>query len=443
MGRILSIISAPALVLAALMLSATDAEAIPAFARKYKLGCNTCHTLYPQLNRFGRDFRDNGFRTPDEIQDLLRAKPKTAVPPAASSKGGPALAVSHGSTADAQDQSAGSEDFWSFIPDEIPFSIQAKLHYLIVPEGDVKSDFQLEELQLQTGGTFTPRVSYYLHHHLAEEGEPGDLYAGWVRFNNLFRSNWLNVIVGQTELPLSFSPEIERLSSFEYLVFDRELGANPFNLNRPQLGIQVFGQSERGTKFWAGVANGFGLAVNEETETFDNNSFKDLYARVGQELGEHFLGGYVYYGRARGSTESLGRFSDNFMRVGGDAFINVNKLIVYGTALYARDDNPLGLGEARTFYGGFIEGDVYLSDRAVVLLRFDGVHQELPAHFEEEEETSEEEEEGEEPLFRVNTLAFTPGLQYLLRPNVKLGFEYQIRQARSEDRAIAQLHVSF
>lgn len=423
-----------ALIVVATILTTSDAGAIPAFARKYKLGCNTCHTFYPQLNRFGRDFRDNGFRMPDEIEQLRRGKRKA--PPAANGAG-VALVASHTS---ADEQEAAAEDFWSFIPEEIPFSIQAKLHYLIDPKGDVKSDFQLEELQLQSGGTLTARVSYYLHHHLAEEGEPGKLYAGWVRFNNLLGSNWLNVAVGQTELPLSFSPEIERLSSFEYLAFDRELGANTFNLNRPQLGIQVFGQSENGMKVWAGVANGFGLAVNEATETFDNNSFKDVYARVGQELGEHLVGGYVYYGRARAGTQEADRFSDNFVRVGGDAFVNLPRLIVYGTALYARDSNLIGTGERRTFFGGFVQGDIYLTDRAVVLLRFDGVRQKLPAIFEGEEA---EEGEEEEPLFRVNTLAFTPGLQFLVRPNVKLGFEYQVRQARREDRAIAQLHLSF
>ena len=74
----------------------------------------------------------------------------------------------------------------------------------------------------------TPRISYYLHHHLAEEGQPGDLYTGWVRFNNLGGSSW-NVSVGQFELPLSFSPEIERLSAFDYLVFGQQLGINAFD----------------------------------------------------------------------------------------------------------------------------------------------------------------------------------------------------------------------
>ena len=399
------------------VLTPINAEAIPAFARKHKLACNDCHTVFPQLNRFGRDFRDNGFRTSDEVEEFLRPKPARPVA-----------------------STPAEEDFWSFIPEQIPFSIQAKVHNVINPKGDVKSDFQLDELQLQSGGTLTPRVSYYLHHHLAEEGEPGKLYTGWVRFNNLWKSNWLNITVGQTELPLSFSPEIERLSAFEYLAFDRELGANPFNLNRPQLGVQVFGQSANGTKLWAGVTNGFGLAVNEATETFDNNTFKDVYARVGQELGESLVGGFVYYGRARGGTRATEGFSDNFVRVGGDALVNLSKLIVYGTALYARDSNPIGTGERATFYGGFVQGDVYLTDRAVVLLRFDGVRQKLAAVFEQREGEATEEEE---PLFRENTLAFTPGVQFLIRPNLKLGFEYQVRQERREDRAIAQLHVSF
>jgi hypothetical protein len=401
------------LIPAMLVLVATDAYAIPAFARKYKIPCNTCHTIFPQLTRFGRDFRDNGFRTPDEVQSLL---------------------TSHASPPGTPRPADAAADFWSFVPEQIPFSVQAKFHDVINPKGDVTNDFQLEELQLQSGGTFTPRISYYLHHHLVEGGNPGTLYAGWVRFNNLGGTDWFNVTVGQFELPLSFSPEIERLSSFEYLAYDRQLGANPFNLNTPQLGVQVFGQSERGTKVWAGVVNGTGLAVNDATGTVDSNSFKDVYARVGQEIGEHLFGGFVYYGRTAVTPATGDQFSDHFLRAGGDALVNLKKALVYGMAMYARDDNPLGTGERRTFVGGFAELDVFVNDRTVVLARFDDVHQKLPATF-EGADTSEP--------FRVNTVAFTPGLQFLALPNVKLGFEYQIRQDRKDDRGLAQLHLSF
>lgn len=432
MFKVWSFVLTAALGVAAVLVSVEPAEAIPAFARKYKLACNTCHTMYPQLNRFGRDFRDNGFRMPDEIEELLKRRK------------GPAPTTPTPSQAPAESGQAEDGDFWSFIPDQIPFSIQGKIHGVLDPKGDVKTDVQFDELQLQAGGTMTPRVSYYLHHHLAEEGEPGTLYAGWFRFNNLAGSPW-NVTVGQFELPLSFSPEIERLTSFGYLVYERQLGLNAFDLNTPQLGVQVFGQTERGTKLWAGVVNGSGLAVDEATETFDNNSFKDVYARVGQELGEHFVGGFAYYGRARATNATAGTFSDGFLRVGGDAFLNLQKVIVFGSGLYGRDDNALGTGESRSFGGGFVEGQLFLNDRTILTARVDAVHQRLPAVFESDggDEGEEDTAEEDELPFRVNTVAFTPGIQWLVLPNLKLGFEYQVRQARREDRGLAQLHFSF
>jgi hypothetical protein len=407
----------------AMLLVATKAEAIPAFARKYQLQCNHCHTIYPQLNRAGRDFRDNGFRMPDEVKTLLK-------------KTSPAPVPSH------PPAESPEENFWAFVPEQIPLSIQGKLHDVINPKGDIKTDFQLEELQLQAGGTFTPRVSYYLHHHLVEDGSPGTLYVAWLRFNDLFGSDWLNVTVGQTELPLSFSPEIERLSSFGYLAFDRQLGANPYNLSTPQLGAQLFGQSERGTKIWAGVVNGSGLAMNDATQAFDSNNFKDVYVRVAQEYGEHVVGGFAYYGQASSPADSGQGFDDRFLRVGGDAFLNFDKVIVSGTVLYARDDNPLGTGEQRMFYGGFAQGELFFNDRTVLTGRIDVVHQTLPTVFDQAAAAT-----GgmsiDTSAFRVNTVAVTPGVQFLVRPNVKIGFEYQVRQTREEDRAIAQLHFSF
>lgn len=130
--------------------------------------------------------------------------------------------------------------------------------------------------------------------------------------------------------------------------------------------------------------------------------------------------------------QDVAAFDDRFVRAGGDAFVNLRKVIVYGTALWARDDNSLGTGESRTFYGGFAQGDVYLNDRTIAMVRVDAVHQQLPAVFAAAE--------SESPLFRVNTIAVTPGVQFLALPNVKLVFEYQVRQ---EDRALAQLHLSF
>src|SRR5690606_15708554 len=50
-------------VLALLLLGffVSTAEAIPAFARKYRVTCSVCHTTAPALNAFGEQFAGNGF----------------------------------------------------------------------------------------------------------------------------------------------------------------------------------------------------------------------------------------------------------------------------------------------------------------------------------------------------------------------------------------------
>lgn len=39
-----------------------NAEAMPAFARKTNMACSTCHTAWPSLNAFGRQYKEHGYR---------------------------------------------------------------------------------------------------------------------------------------------------------------------------------------------------------------------------------------------------------------------------------------------------------------------------------------------------------------------------------------------
>jgi len=41
-----------------------DASALPAFARKYEMSCNVCHTRQPRLNAYGQRFMENGYQLP-------------------------------------------------------------------------------------------------------------------------------------------------------------------------------------------------------------------------------------------------------------------------------------------------------------------------------------------------------------------------------------------
>jgi len=50
--------------IAAIFADIDDAYAVPAFARKYDMTCNACHTRQPRLNTFGQRFAENGYQLP-------------------------------------------------------------------------------------------------------------------------------------------------------------------------------------------------------------------------------------------------------------------------------------------------------------------------------------------------------------------------------------------
>jgi len=50
----------------AVVLLTQPAQAIPAFAKKHSLNCTDCHTAFPKLNAYGRDYKARGYRLEEE-----------------------------------------------------------------------------------------------------------------------------------------------------------------------------------------------------------------------------------------------------------------------------------------------------------------------------------------------------------------------------------------
>jgi len=53
-----------------LLIAGMPARAVPSFARQLGVGCTTCHTAFPQLNEFGRQFKLNGYTMSSEQTHL-------------------------------------------------------------------------------------------------------------------------------------------------------------------------------------------------------------------------------------------------------------------------------------------------------------------------------------------------------------------------------------
>ena len=47
---------------ALVLLSGRDGNAMPGFARKYKMSCQVCHAPVPRLKPYGAEFAGNGFK---------------------------------------------------------------------------------------------------------------------------------------------------------------------------------------------------------------------------------------------------------------------------------------------------------------------------------------------------------------------------------------------
>src|SRR5215467_2060875 len=61
--------------LAVVLALSSTSHSIPAFARMYGTSCNTCHIYFPQLNDFGKAFKDAGFKFPKGDEQMLKIPP--------------------------------------------------------------------------------------------------------------------------------------------------------------------------------------------------------------------------------------------------------------------------------------------------------------------------------------------------------------------------------
>ncbi|MCB1007939.1 MAG: hypothetical protein KDB94_03495, partial [Acidobacteria bacterium] len=165
-----SVTSSLALValVAGLGLAADPASAIPAFARKYRVSCTTCHDPFPRLKPFGEEFAANGFRMPDPSQEPPRETYDTGDPLLHLVRSVP-LAVRMEGFVAAQENATADADF------ETPWIFK-----------------------LLSGGPIAPKISYYFY-FIIEEGNVEGLEDAYLHFSKLFGSG-VDLLFGQFQV---------------------------------------------------------------------------------------------------------------------------------------------------------------------------------------------------------------------------------------------------
>lgn len=359
-----------------------SAHATPVFARQYKLPCAMCHVYFPKLNDFGKAFKENNFRIPGQEAEAPIA-----------------------------------------FRDNVPISFQGKLTLTYDPVNADNTKMQFDELQLHAAGLLSSKTAFYVHHHLTEDGMPGNLYEGWVR--HPIGSGHSYVKSGQYELPLAFSPEIFLLTHAGYLVYDTPVGMDDFGLGAPLVGAQIEGVLGSRAGYAVTVGNPVAMETEVEESALISHRFGDAFGRIYHSVGKSTLGAFLYVGRSViTDTISSTTFRDHFNRVGFDANAAVGPFSIYGLWLEGTHSDPTGTGEKGKLRGGFVGVDYLINPQTLGIVRYDRAKSSITG--------------GD----IVSRQSWTLSLQRRVTEDIRVMAEYQFRQGE-DDLAVISTHFSF
>ncbi len=295
-----------------------EASAIPAFARKYRFSCSTCHVAVPKLKDYGEEFAANGFMLPKD-QEPTRAYVRT-----------------------------GDDEL--LLQRQLPIAIRFDIWAQLADRETAKSDFQFPYgIKLLSGGPISRHVSYYFYFYIDERGEVSGIEDAYVHFNNIGGSRF-DIIAGQFQVsdPL-FKREL-RLTLEDYMMYKTGSRWGSANLTYDR-GVMASYGFDFGLDIFAEVINGNGIG-EAQNRLFDNDNYKNVAFRASQSLGALRLGGFVYRGK-QAIQEGIARIS----MIGPDFTLSLPKLEVNGQYLYRKDEADLTNSTVgkNIMKGGFVE----------------------------------------------------------------------------------------
>jgi hypothetical protein len=160
--------------LAILLVDCRQANALPAFARKYGMPCSSCHEAWPKLSPFGQQFKDNGYQMGNDRDAPIFQNPA----------------------------------YWP-----VTFRITPMWHRESTDKAQVDGSngpsgneaqitthgFDWSGLDFHTAGTLAHNISFYV---LPSSDNTGAFHfeSVWGRLDNLAGSPWLNIKLGKFEL---------------------------------------------------------------------------------------------------------------------------------------------------------------------------------------------------------------------------------------------------
>ncbi len=293
-------------VMTAALLIPDDAGAIPAFARKYRMSCTTCHAPVPRLKEYGEQFAGNAFR-------LENKEPKRFYP--------------------------DTGDELLMLQRELPIAVRFDAYFLYDYHKDSNmTDFQTPfGVKLMSGGNISKNIGYYFYFYMSEKGEIAGIEDAYVHFNNLFGVDF-DLMVGQFQVsdPL-FKREL-RLTYADYLIYKVRVGDTSTNLTYDR-GLMFTLGTEMGFDMVFEVVNGNGKG-EAHNGYLDEDNWKNYLLRLSQSLGPVRIGAFGY--ACNSEVNNGGTMVGNEHWYGGaDATFDwEDKLQLNVQYVFREDENP-------------------------------------------------------------------------------------------------------
>jgi hypothetical protein len=387
-----------------LLLFSNESYSIPAFARKYKTSCATCHNGFPKLTPFGEAFRRSGYQFPGHTDpEFIKEEP-----------------VSLGAEGEKR---AFPDAIWpGTIPGSSPLSLFLNGEMDYNPKVDPRFTFGGlgSSIEAVAAGTLGEDLSFWGHAILNSDGSL-ELNRIFLIFSNILGDSYgFNARVGVFE-PGLFSFSTHRAWMEGYWLTTRPFSDDMgWTIEETQKGIEVNGMVNGRFGYSAGIVEGFGTP----------HSNKDFYGHVtykfeGMPLdgvleggpvlnnpkpyidNSLTLGAFVYSGRASIGPEDQTQ-NNKFTMFGGDINAYYDRFNLFGGIGIRHDNSPFleQPGQSANTAVWFSELDVVAYPWLLPGVRFESWN-------------SHAIDPNTGDLVSYTDSQIVPGVVVLLRPNVK------------------------
>ena len=315
---------------------ALSLEATPSFSRKYQLNCNTCHTVVPALNEYGRRFQFNGNTLEEGLEVAVKSLRMEGVnidysfPLSIRMEAYPLLWYRNAHNNDTSSSSYGSFEIPALISlyshsRFSPYS-SGKIRLVLAPNMENEYNLEIDQLSFDV--------------HVFGYDSP------------------LNFRVGIQSPFYFFENSSLRLTRAEYGLFE---------IKFPQGGDEDFVcfKSKRPGFFAYGFPNDllfYDVGIYLKEKQFGK---PDFYGRMGiTPMPELFLSGFGYFGWSR----MAGNKYRKYLYYGGEISYSSSPYFLNVLILSGKED--LNSGRGLDLLGGFVEGGL-LRDNWVLGIRYD------------------------------------------------------------------------